>query len=176
MSLKGVVRLADTKTCQNTNCVHNSRDVLFTISATRMETYSVIHYVDKIIKRCCYVIRSTRSPPGSPRPPGWPATAEPAVGAPGQPGCGLPEGDLVDASCNYTVLFLSLDVKNTKFNQYLPVDLTSLNVSNSRFRKPVMFWRWRRHGVALWRHGRDAWHNCLLLATGSNVKSCPITG
>ena len=66
-------------------------------------------------------------------------------------------------------LFLSRDVKNTKFNQYLPVDLTSLNVSKSRFRKPVMFWRWRRHGVALWRHGRGVWHNCLLLATASNV-------
>ena len=56
---------------------------------------------------------------------------------------------------------------DTKFNRYLPVDLTSLNVSNSRFRKPVMFWRWRRHGVALWRHGRGAWHNCLPLATAS---------
>ena len=72
-------------------------------------------------------------------------------------------------SRNYTVLFLSRDVKNTKFNQYLPMDLTSLIVSNSRFRKPVMFWRWRRHGVALWRHGRGDWHNCLLLATASNV-------
>ena len=72
-------------------------------------------------------------------------------------------------SRNNTVLFLSRDAKNTKFNQYLPVDLTALNVSNLRFRKPVMFWRWRRHGVALWRHGRDAWHNCLLLATASNV-------
>ena len=72
-------------------------------------------------------------------------------------------------SRNYTVLFLSRDVKNTKFNQYLPVDLTSLNVSNSRFRKPAIFWRWRRHGVALWRHGRGAGHNCLLLATASNV-------
>ena len=70
---------------------------------------------------------------------------------------------------NYTVLFLSRDVKNTKFNQYLPVDLTSLDLSNSRFWKPVMFRRWRRHGVALWRHGRGAWHNCLLLATASNV-------
>ena len=60
-------------------------------------------------------------------------------------------------------------VKNTKFNQYLPVDLTLLNVSKSRFRKPVMFWRWRRYGVALWRHGRGAWHNCLLQATASNV-------
>ena len=40
---------------------------------------------------------------------------------------------------------------------------------NSRFRNPVMFWRWRRHGVALWRHGRGTWHNCLLLATASNV-------
>ena len=110
-----------------------------------------------MIKLCCYVIRSTRSPEGSPRPPG-------------SPGRGLPEGDLVDRiTYNYTVLFLSRDVKNTKLNQYFPVDLTSLNVSNSRFRKPVMFWRWRRHGVALWRLGRGAWHNCLLLATASDV-------
>ena len=72
-------------------------------------------------------------------------------------------------SRNYTVLFLSRDVKNTKFNQYLSVDLTSLNMSNSTIRKPVMFWRWRRHGVALWRHGRGALLNCLLLATASNV-------
>ena len=35
------------------------------------------------------------------------------------------------------VLFLSHDVKNTKFNQYLPVILTSLNGSNSRFWKLV---------------------------------------
>ena len=94
------------------------------------------------IKLCCYVMRSTRSP-------SWEIWWT--------------------VSRNYTVLFLSLDVKNTKFNQYLPVDLTSLNVSNSRFRKPVMFRRWRRHGVALWRHGRGAWHNCLLTATASNV-------
>ena len=72
-------------------------------------------------------------------------------------------------SRNYRILFLSRDVKNTKFNQYLPEDLTSLNVFNSRFRKPVMFWRWRYHGVALWRHGRGAWHNCLLLTKASNV-------
>ena len=51
-------------------------------------------------------------------------------------------------SRNYTVLSLSCDIKHTKFNQYLPVDLTSLDVSNSRFWKPVMFWRWRHHGVA----------------------------
>ena len=30
-------------------------------------------------------------------------------------------------------------IKNTKFNQYLPVLLTSLNVSDSRFQKLVMF-------------------------------------
>ena len=72
-------------------------------------------------------------------------------------------------SRNYTVLFFSRDVKNTKFNQYLPVDLMSLNVSNSRFRKPVMFWTKRHHGVVLWRHGRGAWHNCLLLTKASNV-------
>ena len=54
-------------------------------------------------------------------------------------------------------------------SQYLPVDLTSLNVSNSRFRKPVTFWRWHYHGVALWHHGCDAGHNCLLLTTASNI-------
>ena len=110
--------------------------------------------------------------------------------ADGQPGGrGLPSGDLVDritsavrpaaadspreiwwtVSRNYTVLFLSRYVKNKKNNQYLPADLTSLNVSNSRFRKSVMFWRWRCHGGALWRHGRGVLHNCLLLATVSNV-------
>ena len=70
-------------------------------------------------------------------------------------------------SRNNTVLFLSRDVKNTKFNHYSPVDLTSLNVSNSRFQKPIMLWRWLSHGVTLWRHGRGAWHNCLPLATAS---------
>ena len=50
-------------------------------------------------------------------------------------------------SRNYTVLFSSRDAKNTKFKQYLLVDLTSLNVPNSRFQKPVMFWRWRHHGI-----------------------------
>ena len=72
-------------------------------------------------------------------------------------------------SRNYTVLFLSRVVKKTKFNQYLPVDLTSLYVSNSRFWNPIKFWRWRCHGVALWRHGHGTWHNCLFLATASNV-------
>ena len=109
-----------------------------------------------IIKLCCYMIPSTRSPEGSLWPPGWPVADS-------------PREIWWTVSRNYTVLFLSLDVKNTKFNQYLPVDLTSLNVSNSRFWKPVMFRRWCRHGVALWRHGCGAWHNYLLLATDSNV-------
>ena len=117
----------------------------------------VIYKGKLIIKLCCYVIRSTRSPEESPRPPGWPVAAD------------SPREIWWTVSRNYTVLFLSRDVKNTKFNQYLPVDLTSLNVSNSRFRKPVMFWRWRRHGVTLWRHGCGAWHNRLLLVTASNV-------
>ena len=104
-----------------------------------------------IIKLCCYVIRSTRSPERS------------------APAADSPREIWWTVSRNYIVLFLSRDVKNTKFNQYLPADLTSLNVSNSSFRKSVMFWRWRCHGVALWRHGRGAWHNFLLLATASNV-------
>ena len=72
-------------------------------------------------------------------------------------------------SQNCIVLVLSRDVKNKKFNQFLPVDLTSLNVSNSRFRKPIMFWVWRNRGVALWSQGRGARHNCLLPTTASNV-------
>ena len=55
-------------------------------------------------------------------------------------------------------------VKNTKFNQYLPVLLTSLNMSGSRFRKLIMFWMWRHH---------DAWHNGLILMTASNANSWP---
>ena len=112
-----------------------------------------------IIKLCCYVIRSTRSPEGSPQPPGSPSR-------------GLPEGDLVDRITklpSFIFILWCQKYKIQSFNQYLPVDLTSLNMSNLRFQKSVMFWRWRRHGVALWRHGHGAWHNCLLLATASNV-------
>ena len=72
-------------------------------------------------------------------------------------------------SHNYTVLFISCDVKNTKFNQYSHVDLMSLNVSNSRFWKPVMFWKWRRHGIAFWHQDHCAWHKFLPLMTASNV-------
>ena len=35
-----------------------------------------------------------------------------------------------------------------------PWFLTSLNVSNSRFHKFVMFWMWRHHSITLWRHSR----------------------
>ena len=67
----------------------------------------------------------------------------------------------------WTVSLNSCDVKNTKFNQYLPLLLTSLNVWGSRFRKLVMFWMWRHHDMALWRHGGGAWHNGLILTTAS---------
>ena len=67
--------------------------------------------------------------------------------------------------------FLCRDVKNTKFNQYLPMVLTSLNVSDSIFLKLVMFWIWRHHDMALWRHVDDAWHNCLFLTTATNVNN-----
>ena len=56
-------------------------------------------------------------------------------------------------SRNYTVLFLSRDVKSIKYI----------------YRKPLMFWRWLHHGTALWRHDRGGWHNCMLLTTASNV-------
>ena len=91
---------------------------------------------------------------------GWPVVSPAVADSPGE--------IWWTVSRNYTVLFLSCDVQNTKFNQYLPVDLMSLNLSNWGLRKPVMFWRWRHHGVALWCHGLDAGHNYLLLTTGSN--------
>ena len=73
-----------------------------------------------------------------------------------------------NVSRNYTVLFLSRDVKSIKFNQYLLVVFMSLNMSNSTFRKLVLFWMWH-HGRALWRRGSGAWHNRLFLMTASNV-------
>ena len=68
-------------------------------------------------------------------------------------------------SSNYIDLFLSRDVKDTKCNQYLPVVLSSLKLSNWRFWKLVILWMWRHHDIALGRHGCDAWHNALLLTT-----------
>ena len=44
-------------------------------------------------------------------------------------------------SRNYTVLSLSRDVQNTKFNQCLPVVLKSINMSESKFRKRFLMWR-----------------------------------
>ena len=72
-------------------------------------------------------------------------------------------------SRNYTVLSLSRDIKNIKFNRYLPVLLASLNVSESRFRK--MFWMWRHLDMVLWRHGGGAWHNGLIWENALNVTS-----
>ena len=74
-------------------------------------------------------------------------------------------------SRNYIVLFLSRDVKNTKFNQYSTVFWRRFNVSASRFRKLAMFWIWRHHDMAMWRHGDGAWHNGLILTTASNANS-----
>ena len=68
-----------------------------------------------------------------------------------------------------TVSFVSRDVKTRKCNQYLPVVLTSLIVSITRFQNSVMFWMWRHCGTAFWRHGCGVWHNGLFLTTASNV-------
>ena len=106
------------------------------------------------------MIRSTRPPEGSQRPPGWLQVS---------PGHWLPEGGMVDASCNFTVSFLSYDVKTTKFNQHLPVDLTLLSMSIARFQKLLMFWMWRYHGTTLWHHRGGAWHNGMFLTTARDV-------
>ena len=55
------------------------------------------------------------------------------------PAVDFPKNKWWTVSCNNTVLFLFCDVKNTKFNQYLPMVLKSLKMSNSRFQKPAMF-------------------------------------
>ena len=68
-----------------------------------------------------------------------------------------------------TVLFLSRDVKISKLNEYLHVVLTSFNVSDSRFRKLVMFSMRRHYDKALWRHGGGTWQNDLFRTTASNV-------
>ena len=75
-------------------------------------------------------MRSTRSPSGSQRP--------------GQTWADSPREIWWTVSRNYTVLFLSCDVKITKFNHYLAVVLTSLNVSIAIFQKPAIFWIWRK--------------------------------
>ena len=59
--------------------------------------------------------------------------------------------------------------QNIKFNQYVPAVLTSRIVSNSRFRKLIMFWMWHYHGMTLWRHGGGAWHNALFLKTAPST-------
>ena len=68
----------------------------------------------------------------------------------------------VSVSRNYTVLLFSRDVKSTKLNQYLPVVLTSLNVTDSRFRKSLMLWMRRHRDIALWHHDGGAWYNDLI--------------
>ena len=93
-----------------------------------------------------------RPPKGSQRPPSW-----------------LHSGGLTDCITLQTVLFLSRDVKTTKFNQYSPVVVASFNLSNSRFQKPVMFRMWRHNGIVLQRRGVGTWHNGLFLTTASNV-------
>ena len=67
--------------------------------------------------------------------------------------------------------FYPVKSKNAKCNQYLPVLLTSLSVSDSIFRKLVMLWMWRHHEMALCRQGGGAWHSALILTTASNANS-----
>ena len=72
-----------------------------------------------------------------------------------------------NVSHNYTVLFLSRDVKNTNSINIYPWIWRRLTCQTQDFGN--LFRRWLHHGVALWRHGCEAWHNCLLLTTASNV-------
>ena len=121
-----------------------------------------------IIKLCCYVIRSARSPKGSQRPPGWQQVS---------PGRWLPEGDLdtihqISRGESAAAGLTAGQPCRWLLGGDLVDRITSLNVSNWRFQKPVMFWRWHHHAVALWRHGRGARHNCLLLTTATSV-NCP---
>ena len=106
---------------------------------------------DMIIKLCFGGVSSR----------GWPAVSSAAADFPLDVGWTI--------SRDYTVLFLSRDVKNIIFNKYLPLILTLLNVCNSSFRKLVLFWMLHHHGMALCRHDGGAWHNGLFLTTTSNV-------
>ena len=58
-----------------------------------------------------------------------------------------------------------------KFIQYLPVILTSLDVSDSNFRKLVIFSKWRHPDMAVWCRGGGAWHKALFLKKPSYVSS-----
>ena len=119
----------------------------------------ILQMVGVMIKLCTYVILSLRHPEGSQC----------------LPDCrSAPAADILKdvwwtVSCNYTILFLSPDVKNTIYIQYLSMVLTLLNMSDSRFRKLIMLWMWRHHGMALWCHGSGAWHNYIFLMTGINI-------
>ena len=120
-----------------------------------------------MIKLCCYVMRSTG--------PHVRLTWGPVdritylTMSLSAPATDSPREVWWTASSTYTVSFSSRDVKVTKFNQRLPVVLTSLNVFIARIQKLVMFWMWRHRGTALWCHGGGAWHNGLFLTTASNV-------
>ena len=123
----------------------------------QMQDYGACVYIvnstEIIIKLCCYLIRSIRSPRGV------------KVGQP----CPLTPQRRFGGTYHVTTQFYFYPVmsKIKKFNQYLPMLLTLLNVSDSRFRKIVMFWMWRHHDMALWHHGGGAWHNDLILMTAS---------
>ena len=128
-----------------------------------------------MIKMCCYMIRFTRHPSGSQRsglstrhlevsqqPPDWQQVS---------PGRWLPEVWLVNVSRNNTILSSSRDLKMQYQIQYLLLVLTSLNVSNWRFRKLVILWMWRDYGMALRRHNGGVWHHTLFATIASKITS-----
>ena len=103
-----------TQKCVRTQHICQSRHRRWVINvevSTRAESYN-----DKAV---LLRVRSTRHPEGSQRPTGWPAADS-------------PRDVWWTVSRNCTVLFLSCDVKNTKFNQYMPVLLSSLNTLRQR--------------------------------------------
>ena len=95
-----------------------------------------------IIKLGCYVIQSTKPSEGSPQPANR-------------------------ITKQHRFIFLSRDVTSIKFDQYLPVVLTSLNVASTIFQKLVFF----KCDIIIevWRHGGGAWHSTLFQTTASNV-------
>ena len=68
-----------------------------------------------------------------------------------------------------TFLFLSEDIKNTKYAQYAPVVWHRWACRTQDFGKLVMICMWHNHDMALWRHGICARHNNLFRTTASNV-------
>ena len=89
----------------------------------------------------------------------------------GQPLPLTPEGDLVDGITKPNSFIVILWCQKYKVQSKFTRAFDVAYVSDSRFRKLVIFLMWRHHDMALWCHGGGTWHNGLILMTASNGNS-----